>query len=100
MFKKNKRIKLSPTAWRKLRDYVHERDGCCQICGSKASMAPAHVVGRGAGGDDSPANVVWLCSSTIDRKGCHEMFDSYEVGIHDDVYKMLVGEPDYLHKTY
>lgn len=99
MFKKQKRIKLPTTEWRKLREYVQERDKRCVICGYSGSMAPAHVIGKGAGGDDSPRNVVWLCQVGPDfKEGCHPRFDRYEIELPESVKLMLDMEPLYLVK--
>lgn len=99
MFQKTKRIVLSKTEWKRLREYVINRDKCCLICGYSGSMAPAHVKGKGAGGDDSPRNVIWLCQIGPNMtEGCHPKFDRYEITLDDSVYLMLGQEPDYLDK--
>jgi hypothetical protein len=92
---KNKRIILSKTEWARLRNYVIARDGACLVCGYSGSMAPAHVVGRGAGGDDSPRNVIWLCQIGPGMtEGCHPKLDQYKITLPDHVYRMLEAEPE------
>lgn len=94
---KRPRIKLSKTAWAKLRQYVIGRDGACVVCGYAGSMAPAHVKGRGAGGNDSPNNVVWLCQVGPNMtEGCHPKYDRYEIVLPYDIYYMLRSEPERL----
>jgi len=61
---------------------VVERDqGACRICGGKYGrswMSVHHLVGRGQGGDDVPANGVLLCGSGT--TGCHGKVEGYMAG--------------------
>ena len=34
----------------------------CEICSLLAMRHPHHIVSRGAGGSDDPANLIWLCA--------------------------------------
>jgi len=83
----SKRLKLSPAKYRKLCEYVYARDKWCLFCGSPNNLTPAHIVGRGQGGDDSPRNVVAACIR------CHKLFDAYAIELPDNVAEMLENEP-------
>jgi hypothetical protein len=97
LFPKDKRIKLSKTKLNKVREYVFERDESCVNCGTFSVPQLAHVVGRGAGGNDSPNNLVQLCGIKPDlSKGCHPKFDQGEIDLPGHVYSMLKSEPLYL----
>jgi 5-methylcytosine-specific restriction endonuclease McrA len=57
------------TKWRKIRQTIINRDGCCQACGSDERLSVDHIVPRVLGGDDSPSNLQVLCSSCNSSKG-------------------------------
>ncbi len=40
--------------WRKLRQSIIKRDGCCQMCGTEERLSVDHIVPRHLGGDDNP----------------------------------------------
>lgn len=61
--------KGSTSAWRKLRDTVIKRDGCCQMCGTEERLSVDHIVPRHLGGDDNLSNLQVLCSSCNSSKG-------------------------------
>lgn len=84
---KTPRIKLSPHHWRKLTKYVLERDGKCLNCPRHDMLTPAHVKGKGVGGNDSPNNVICLCIP------CHMALDQYQITLKDSIYEMLENEP-------
>ena len=69
----SKRSSLSNTgstsAWRKIRQSVINRDGCCQMCGTEERLSVDHIVPRHLGGDDNPSNLQVLCSSCNSGKG-------------------------------
>lgn len=93
-FPKNKRIKLSKTEWARLRQYIINRDGACVNCGYAGSMAPSHVLGKGAGGNDSPNNLVWLCQTGPGMtEGCHPKYDRHEIELPEWVKEKLANEP-------
>lgn len=87
-FPKRPRLKLSQAAYRKLCEYVYERDGWCVFCGTHNSATPAHVVRRTQGGDDSPRNIVRACIT------CHADFDQYKIALPERVRTMLENEPE------
>jgi len=97
MFPKQKRIKLSPAEWKRMREYILNRDGKCLNCGYKENLVPAHVIGKGCGGDDSARNLVSLCAVGPNMtEGCHIRFDRYEFSLSNRVLAMLEQEPLYL----
>lgn len=51
----------------------HKRDHVCVCCGSR-DVSAAHIIGRGAGGDDVVANLVPLCGDG--SRGCHGAYDN------------------------
>ena len=59
----------STTAWRKLRQVVINRDGCCQRCGTEDNLTVDHIVPRKLGGDDSLSNLEVLCAQCNTSKG-------------------------------
>lgn len=61
--------KGSTSAWRKLRDTVIKRDGCCQMCGTEERLSVDHIVPRHLGGDDNLSNLQVLCISCNSSKG-------------------------------
>lgn len=69
----SKRSSLSNTgstsAWRKIRQSVINRDGCCQMCGTEERLSVDHIVPRHLGGDDNVTNLQVLCSSCNSSKG-------------------------------
>ena len=84
---KGKRIVLSAAKYRKLCEYVYERDEYCVFCGRTDSATPAHIINRSHGGDDSPNNVVRACQD------CHSKFDAYQIALPEAVSAMLKNEP-------
>ena len=95
---KQPRKVLSAEKWRKLKEYIFERDGyCCVWCGNPGNLTAAHIIRRSAGGHDSPNNVVTGCCVSIQGgKGCHQRFDEYEIGLPNHIAEMLAGEPEEL----
>ena len=83
----NKRIKLSPGKYRKLKEYVFYRDQYCVFCGDPYSATPAHVKRRSQRGNDSPNNLVRACQK------CHDAFDQYKIELPANVIEMLSKEP-------
>ena len=61
--------KGSTSQWRKIRQTVINRDGCCQMCGTEERLSVDHIVPRTLGGDDNPSNLQTLCSSCNSSKG-------------------------------
>jgi len=61
--------KGSTSAWRKIRQTVINRDGCCQMCGSEERLSVDHIIPRVLGGNDSLSNLQCLCSSCNSSKG-------------------------------
>ena len=59
----------SSNKWRKIREQIIRRDGCCQMCGSDERLSVDHIVPRTLGGDDNPNNLQVLCSSCNSSKG-------------------------------
>jgi 5-methylcytosine-specific restriction endonuclease McrA len=59
----------STTAWRKIRQTVINRDGCCQRCGTEDNLSVDHIVPRNLGGSDSLSNLEVLCASCNSSKG-------------------------------
>lgn len=59
----------STSQWRRIRQTVINRDGCCQMCGSEERLSVDHIVPRTLGGDDNLSNLQVLCSSCNSRKG-------------------------------
>lgn len=84
------RIKLSPAEYRKLKEYVWLRDMWCLCCGEPFDATPHHVIFKSHGGNDSPNNLVRVCTA------CHGKIHRYELGLGKDVYKMLENEPERL----
>jgi len=93
---KQPRKVLSAEKWRKLKEYIFERDNyCCVWCGNPNNLTAAHIIRRSAGGHDSPNNVVTGCCVSIHGgKGCHQRFDEYEIGLPNHIAEMLAGEPE------
>ena len=52
----------STSQWRRIRQTVINRDGCCQRCGTEERLTVDHIVPRVLGGDDSLSNLQVLCS--------------------------------------
>jgi 5-methylcytosine-specific restriction endonuclease McrA len=65
----------STTQWRRIRQTVINRDGCCQRCGTEDNLSVDHIVPRSLNGTDSLDNLEVLCSSCNSRKG-GRFFDS------------------------
>jgi 5-methylcytosine-specific restriction endonuclease McrA len=61
--------KGSTSKWRRLREQIIRRDGCCQMCGTEEGLSVDHIVPRILGGDDNPLNLQVLCSSCNSSKG-------------------------------
>ena len=59
----------SSNKWRKIREQIIRRDGCCQMCGSDERLSVDHIVPRVLGGNDNPNNLQVLCSSCNSSKG-------------------------------
>ena len=59
----------STTAWRKIRQSVINRDGCCQRCGTEERLTVDHIVPRVLGGTDSLDNLQVLCNICNSSKG-------------------------------
>jgi 5-methylcytosine-specific restriction endonuclease McrA len=59
----------STTQWRKIRQTVINRDGCCQKCGTEENLTVDHIVPRVLGGSDSMSNLEVLCQSCNSSKG-------------------------------
>ena len=59
----------STTQWRRIRQTVINRDGCCQRCGTEDNLSVDHIVPRSLGGDDSLSNLEVLCQSCNSSKG-------------------------------
>jgi len=59
----------STSKWRKLRQVVLNRDGCCQRCGTEDNLTVDHIVPRTLGGDDSLSNMEVLCGKCNSSKG-------------------------------
>lgn len=59
----------STSAWRRIREQVIRRDGCCQMCGTEERLSVDHIVPRVLGGTDSLDNLQVLCSSCNSSKG-------------------------------
>ncbi len=49
----------------------------CVVCGDTASPSQHHVLPRGQGGDDDPANLVSLCGSGT--TGCHGLIEANDI---------------------
>jgi len=67
----------STTQWRKIRQLVINRDGCCQRCGTEDNLSVDHIVPRKLGGDDSLSNLEVLCASCNSSKG-GRFFESHK----------------------
>jgi 5-methylcytosine-specific restriction endonuclease McrA len=65
----------STTQWRRIRQTVINRDGCCQKCGTEDRLSVDHIVPRSLGGTDNLDNLEVLCSSCNSSKG-GRFFDS------------------------
>ena len=65
----------STTQWRRIRQTVINRDGCCQRCGTEDNLSVDHIVPRSLGGTDNLDNLEVLCSSCNSSKG-GRFFDS------------------------
>jgi 5-methylcytosine-specific restriction endonuclease McrA len=59
----------STSQWRRIRQTVINRDGCCQRCGTEERLTVDHIVPRVLGGDDSLSNLQVLCGSCNSSKG-------------------------------
>jgi 5-methylcytosine-specific restriction endonuclease McrA len=59
----------STSAWRKIRQSVINRDGCCQMCGTEERLSVDHIIPRKLGGDDNLSNLQVLCVSCNSSKG-------------------------------
>jgi 5-methylcytosine-specific restriction endonuclease McrA len=59
----------STSQWRRIRQTVINRDGCCQRCGTEEKLTVDHIVPRVLGGDDNLSNLQVLCQSCNSSKG-------------------------------
>jgi 5-methylcytosine-specific restriction endonuclease McrA len=59
----------STSQWRRIREQIIKRDGCCQMCGTEDRLTVDHIVPRIHGGDDNPSNLQVLCSQCNSSKG-------------------------------
>jgi 5-methylcytosine-specific restriction endonuclease McrA len=59
----------STSQWRRIRQTVINRDGCCQRCGTEERLTVDHIVPRVLGGDDNLNNLQVLCSHCNSSKG-------------------------------
>ncbi len=60
----------STRRWRKIREMVMQRDGCCQQCGqTEGQMHIDHVIPKRLGGGDEMWNLRQLCQNCNLRKG-------------------------------
>lgn len=59
----------STSQWRRIRQTVINRDGCCQLCGTEERLTVDHIVPRVLGGDDNLNNLQVLCSRCNSSKG-------------------------------
>jgi len=89
-YPKTPRLKLSSAKYRKLCEYIFERDQFCLFCGRHDQSTPAHIVRRSQGGNDSANNIIRACVR------CHTKFDKYEIELPESVRLMLEGEADIL----
>jgi len=90
------RIKLSKYHYRKLREYIDQRDVLCVNCNSLAGT-PSHIISRAQGGDDSPRNMVKHCLIRNDgSEGCHRRFERGEIDLPAGTKEMLKNEPERL----
>lgn len=56
--------------WRKLRQRILDRDGCCQLCGTtEGSMHVDHIVPKRLSGSDNESNLRQLCQLCNLSKG-------------------------------
>lgn len=79
------------------RKAIYRRDGFqCSICGSSGYLQIHHYIHRGKGGNDSPHNLITLCSD------CHAMAHGINLVGHvdlnqDDMVQLIV---EYLADMY
>ena len=67
MKQRAKRVKLSPTEYKKLKLLVLKRDRWrCRACGNRNDLNVHHIKYRSNGGDDTAANLITLCSKHHD----------------------------------
>ncbi len=60
----------STSRWRKIREMVLKRDGCCQLCGqTEGSMHIDHVIPKRLNGSDELWNLRQLCQTCNLSKG-------------------------------
>ncbi len=59
----------STSQWRRIRQTVINRDGCCQRCGAEERLTVDHIVPRILGGDDNLNNLQVLCTHCNSSKG-------------------------------
>ena len=56
--------------WRKIREMILKRDGCCQMCGqTEGAMHIDHVIPKRLNGGDEPWNLRQLCEKCNLQKG-------------------------------
>jgi 5-methylcytosine-specific restriction endonuclease McrA len=86
----------STTQWRKIRQLVINRDGCCQRCGTEDNLSVDHIVPRNLGGNDSLDNLEVLCASCNSSKG-GRFFDSAKTPptLHGSFYPKNATESHY-----
>jgi len=64
----------STSRWRKIREAVLKRDGCCQMCGqSEGQMHIDHVIPKRLGGGDEIWNLRQLCHSSCIVQTTHAL---------------------------
>ncbi|CAB4142192.1 HNHc domain containing protein [uncultured Caudovirales phage] len=87
----------STTAWRKIRQTVINRDGCCQKCGTEENLTVDHIVPRVLGGSDAMSNLEVLCQSCNSSKG-GRFFESPKTPptLHGSFYPKNATESHYL----
>ena len=60
----------SSAGWRKLREQVLKRDGCCQLCGqTEGQMHIDHIIPKRLNGGDQLWNLRQLCKACNLSKG-------------------------------
>lgn len=80
MNQKAKRIKLSPTEYKKLKLLILKRDRWrCRVCGNRNDLHVHHIKYRSNSGDDTATNLLTLCRTH------HEL-------IHQNKLRIVQGE--------
>jgi 5-methylcytosine-specific restriction endonuclease McrA len=69
---KQKRVKLTPEEYEKLKKAVMVRDGYrCRLCLSMLNLSVDHIVKRSQGGGDTMENLrtlCWICHNKVDNE--------------------------------